>query len=103
MGITLTTTWTTTPPRFFGQEMDDYYARYGGWPYAVFNLAAANGFGYGGIEPLSYFPFQRTFGPFIDPMVAPLRWRRESGFTGYVLRRTGRYSQLSHPAGDPDY
>jgi len=91
---------------FFGQEMDDYYARYGGWPYGtIFNLAAANGFGYGGIEPLSYFPYQRTFGPLIDPNGgSPYDGGGESGFTGYVSATNGGVTRSSPiPPAPPDY
>src|SRR5207245_8426046 len=75
-----------TTNSFFGQELDDYYSRRaGGWPYGVFNMGAANYFGYSGIDPSSSFPFQRTFGPFIDPNGgAPYDGGGETGFSGFV-------------------
>src|SRR5207247_9968660 len=94
-----------TTNSFFAQAVDDYLARYGGLPYAVFNLAAGNGFYYFGIDPTSYFPFQRTFGPFNDPNGgSPYDGGGESGFTGYVSASKGTKTRTSPiPPALPDY
>ncbi len=85
---------------FFGQEVDSYYLRYGGWPYRLFNMVYQD-FGYYGIYPGSTFPHQRTFGPFNDPNGGtPFDGGGETGFSASISVPT-RTSPI--PLAEPDY
>ncbi len=65
-----------------GQELDTYYARFGGWPTTMFTLTWGS---YYGIGPDTTFPYQRTFGPFSDANGnKPFDGGGETGFSGYI-------------------
>ena len=98
-----------TTDSFAGEEFDDYYARYGFWSYgSTFNFAAGNGFGYTGIDGTSYFPYQRTFGPLIDPDLSTSTTKTitgdETGFSGFISAANGTATRTSPiPPAGPDY
>jgi len=85
-----------------GQRLDQYYTRQaGGWPYGLFRDTGEY-FNGQGIDPTTTAPFQRTFGPFINPNGSGTVDGDECGFTGFTTNNNPR-SQSPIPVAQPDY
>jgi hypothetical protein len=84
------------------QEMDAYYTRRtGGWPYALFRDTGQY-FNGPGVDPTTFSPFQRTFGPWVD--VAPIGTPSsgDTGFSGFTSNQNPA-SASPIPLARPDF
>ena len=88
------------------QEMDTYYSvRFGGWPYDLFRFVGQSFYipAYTGIDPKSVAPYQRTFGPYLNPDNSPAFNGDETGFTGATPPGTNPDSSSPIPSAKPDF